>query len=935
MDRFCQERFWDANQTWYTEVPDFSSCFQDLVFVTAPNVIFCGIFLLSIWSLIKLSSFTSLLWTWLNITKLVLSLSLLIFSAMWCGILFHETFSDEIIPQSALLSSCSKVITYILAIILMLMHKSRGITTSTLLSIFWIVLTICGVILHRSAILQYFILESKPASGVIFAIEMIYYPIIYIQLLLSAFTDEKDLDFIKDGHVMEEISLLCFLTFSWFNDIIYMSRTKILTVSDLAFLNVRFTAQHVYKTFSSNWKLLACPDRQQSKSLIWALLKSFWLWIVAGIILDVLYVFMLFLPPLLLDRIIDFVHHDHYSWRGYLFAFVIFLSIFIGKNMQNNSIYLLIVSGGQFKSALMGAVYRKNLLISTSTRKLYSGGTLMNLVSVDVERVVNFSFHFASLISSPIKITVIIYILWQYIGPSCLAGVLVMLVAIPIALYVSTVNEKFSEEQMVKKDTRLKYMGEILNGIKILKLYAWELPFSNKVSDARKEELKLIRNTQLCQVAISFIFFCTPFMVSLVCFATYLLVDSKNVLDPTKAFVSLTLMDQLRYALFEIPEALSELIQNKVALERLRKFLVTENMNPNAVGGNPDKGEAVTVKNANFSWEIGSRSALKDINLHVRRGALFAIIGPVGSGKTSLLSALLGEMHKTRGSVDLKGSLAYVPQQAWILNQSVRDNIRMMKHMREEKYSKILDRCCLRPDLEILPAGDATEIGEKGVNLSGGQKQRISIARAVYQDKDIYLLDDPLSAVDVHVRKSLFDDVISNDGILKRKTRMLVTHDVSLLHKVDIIISMKDGRIGEIGSYYDLLKRGGSFTSFVREHTNVKTMEENLKRIPRIRQDSTTSSEGVPCPDMPERSGPFTNFARERATRLITDESKRPISRPFSRYLSTDSTASMASFDQPLSDDNQSTSYAGEFAKDEFKLSEDEKMEIGGVSYFF
>ncbi|CAL1261487.1 unnamed protein product [Larinioides sclopetarius] len=870
MDNFCGESFWDINRTWHAEVPDFTSCFQDLILVTAPCSLFSILFLLSLWSLLGRSSLSPLPWTWLNITKSVLSLSLLLVSSVWCGILFHENVSYESVPPTVLLSSSAKVIIYILVMILMLVHKNRGVTTSTLLTIFWLVFSVCGIILHRSAFLQYFILETKPVS-VVFALEMMYYPLIYIQLLLSAFTDRKGLKSLKDGNVMEDVSFLSFISYSWFNEIVFKSRKQILTVSDLSFLDLRITAQHVYKTFSSNWKLLGNAPELYSKSLVWALIKSFWLWIIAGTVLEVFFVFMLFVPPLILDRIIDFVHHDHYTWRGHLFALIIFITIFIGKIMQNSSIFLLIISGGQMKSALMGAVYRKNLLISESIRKMYSSGTLMSLVSVDVERIAYFAYHCASLIASPIKIIVIIFIMWQYIGPSCLAGVLVMVIAFPIAIYASTVNEKYSDQQMEKKDLRLKYMGEILNGIKILKLYAWEIPFTSKVSDCRKAELKLIHLSQLCQVAISFVFFCTPFMVSLTSFATFLLVDSKNVLDPTKAFVSLTLMDQLRFALFEIPEALAELIQCKISLERIRKFLISENMNPNIIGSNPEKGETITMRNANFSWGIGSNPTLMDITLRIRRSSLCAVIGPVGSGKSSLLSALLGEMHKLSGSADLKGSIAYVPQQAWILNRSLRENILLVKHIREEKYRKILDKCCLRPDLEILPAGDATEIGEK--------------------------------------------------------TRILVTHDVSLLHKVDNIICMKDGRISEIGSYYELLKREGSFTSFVREHTNTKTMEENMKRAIRTRQDSTTSNEGIPYSEVSENS---ESSARERANVKTSEEIKRQISRPFSRFLSTESRTSI---DQALSDDNMSTSQKGDYCKEkEFKLTAEEMMELGGVN---
>ncbi|GBM04378.1 hypothetical protein AVEN_35565-1 [Araneus ventricosus] len=217
MDKFCGESFWDINKTWHTEVPDFTSCFQDIVLVTAPCSLFSILFFLSLWSLLSRSSLSPLPWTWLNITKSVLSLSLLLVSAVWCGILFHENVSYESVSPTALLSSSSKVITYILVMILMLVHKNRGVTTSTLLTIFWIVFSVCGIILHRSALLQYFILDAKPVS-VILALEMMYYPLIYIQLLLSAFTDRKELESLKDGNVMEEVSFLSFVSYSWFND---------------------------------------------------------------------------------------------------------------------------------------------------------------------------------------------------------------------------------------------------------------------------------------------------------------------------------------------------------------------------------------------------------------------------------------------------------------------------------------------------------------------------------------------------------------------------------------------------------------------------------------------------------------------------------------------------------------------------------------------
>ncbi|XP_071039987.1 multidrug resistance-associated protein 1 [Parasteatoda tepidariorum] len=356
--------------------------------------------------------------------------------------------------------------------------------------------------------------------------------------------------------------------------------------------------------------------------------------------------------------------------------------------------------------------------------------------------------------------------------------------------------------------------------------------------------------------------------ISVTCFAAYLFMDKKNVLDPTKAFVTITLMEQLKYALFNLPESISELIQVSI-VKIFSVLLLTLSLK--------HLGDILTIRKASFKWPGEEECTLHDIELHIPKGKLVAVIGSVGSGKSSLLSALLGDINTTDGSVDIKGSLAYVPQQAWILNRTVKENILIMKHLVEEKYDKVLDLCCLRPDLEILPAGDNTEIGEKGVNLSGGQKQRVSLARAVYQDKDIFLLDDTLSAVDVHVRKALFDDIIGNDGLLRKKTRILVTHDVSMLHKVDIIISMKDGRIEEVGSYQDLLSQNKSFTDFIQEHTSQKNLEENTdenkKMLCRyISTDSTSSKNSEDGLNKDQKLNPFDAIETEKTYRLIEDE---------------------------------------------------------------
>lgn len=220
------------------------------------------------------------------------------------------------------------------------------------------------------------------------------------------------------------------------------------------------------------------------------------------------------------------------------------------------------------------------------------------------------------------------------------------------------------------------------------------------------------------------------------------------------------------------------------------------------------------------------------MNITLKNKTLTAVVGTVGAGKSSMLSALLGEMVKVTGKVNTFGSIAYVPQQAWIQNATLMDNILFGKPYENEKYNKIINACALKSDFDILPGGDQTEIGEKGINLSGGQKQRVSLARAIYADADIYLLDDPLSAVDSHVGKHIFEQVIGPKGLLKNKTIILVTHGVTYLPQTDLIIVIKDGFVSENGTYQELLNRKGDFAEFLLQHISSDSVDDEGEILP-------------------------------------------------------------------------------------------------------
>ena len=247
---------------------------------------------------------------------------------------------------------------------------------------------------------------------------------------------------------------------------------------------------------------------------------------------------------------------------------------------------------------------------------------------------------------------------------------------------------------------------------------------------------------------------------------------------------------------------------------------VTEShaMDASAFAGppSPEAIDTIPISRIESTPDPHHLQRLKDISFQIKRGELIVVVGEIGAGKSSLLSALVGEMRRTEGVIKLGGTVGFCPQTAWIQNATVRNNILFGKEFDQEKYDSVIHDCALEADLEMLPNGDATEIGERGITLSGGQKARINIARAAYNDADIVLLDDPLSAVDAHVGRQLLDDCIC--GLMAGKTRILVTHQLHVLPRADRIFCMHQGKIVEQGTYDELLSHGGDFARLVEEY---------------------------------------------------------------------------------------------------------------------
>lgn len=432
----------------------------------------------------------------------------------------------------------------------------------------------------------------------------------------------------------------------------------------------------------------------------------------------------------------------------------------------------------KMRSSVVSVIYRKAMRLSSKARRSFTVGEITNYVSVDAQRIVTTMPFLHGMWGAPYMVCLAIFFLYQELGICAFAGVAVLLLLIPFNVWAMRTTEQLQETQLKAKDNRIKLVNEALTGMKVLKLYAWENPFMKRIEDIRMGEISTLRKAANIWAFLNFTFACSPFLVTVAIFAVYVALDPiEHVLTAEKIFVTIALFNLIRIPLILFPFSIFETIKLFVSINRINKFLHAEDLDPNTVSDRVESEQnCIEMKNASFSWggdvdtdadangesnesEDTPQVILKGINLEVKKKSLVAVVGVVGSGKSSLLSAMLGEMLRTEGGVNVSGKVAYVSQQAWIQNMTLRDNILFRSKYKEDKYNEILEACALNADMDVLPAGDKTEIGENGINLSGGQKQRISLARAVYSDSEIYLFDDPLSAVDAHVGKHIFSQV--------------------------------------------------------------------------------------------------------------------------------------------------------------------------------
>lgn len=501
----------------------------------------------------------------------------------------------------------------------------------------------------------------------------------------------------------------------------------------------------------------------------------------------------------------------------------------------------------------------------------WTNGRIINLMSTDTYRIDQASGWFHMVWASPTAIIVTIVLLLVNLSYSALPGIALFIFSVPIMGIM--VRRLFTRRGKINKltDRRVSLTQEVLQAIRFVKYYAWENDFLTRIANIRGREIRSIQMLLVTRNAINAFGMSVPIFAAILAFVTFSL--TSHGMAPSSIFSSLSLFNQLRLPLMILPMIVGLITDAVASIERIEQFLLAEDKEDKikVVEG----ADAVQLTNAEFTWEramttgtdeasmgLLSRKEVKqqkknakkeekqakklgesrkkatkrgeaietqldsgdsteeaepfrilDANLTIGRKEFIGIVGGVGSGKSSLLAALAGDMRQVGGSAVMGGSKAYCPQLAWIQNSTLEENILFGKELNETRFSQVVEACSLRHDLEILPHGRYTEIGERGVNLSGGQKQRVNLARAIYSDAKVMLMDDPLSAVDAHVGSHILEHAIC--GLLQDKCRILATHQLHALHRCDRIIIMKDGQINAFDTFDSLMDQNEEFRTMM------------------------------------------------------------------------------------------------------------------------
>ncbi|CAL1717117.1 unnamed protein product [Somion occarium] len=631
----------------------------------------------------------------------------------------------------------------------------------------------------------------------------------------------------------DNVNLWSWSTFNFVEPILRVASTRTLHESDVWWLSPYFTHKNLFN------KYLEYCEMHPNHSLLWFLLASNSLDLILDVSLELWGAVVGFVPPYALKRILSALADPAPEARttAYIFTFLMFLANLSFAQVDVNQRWFTRRCYERTRGQLFCALHYKALKRRDVSGKTSHGdregddqggadlGKIVNLMQGDAYAVAQRFWEFSGIFAAPIRLAIAMTFLYQILGWSSLAGVVVVLLAYIVNYPLAKYNVYITRNSWKARDRRMNLVNELFQNIRFLKFYGWETGWTNKVRESRENELRWRVKENIVNTLISFIWTWIPSATALSSFLCYTMI-AREQLTVSKAFTSVALFSQLQEPMTALPAQFFALLHAYVSMQRIEAFLnepevpdwASSLKSSDTSTARHPKDEKIGFVNATFEWDVApraepSRFRLGPLDMEFPEGKMTLVSGATGSGKSALLAAILGEMHCISGHVMLNKSghqVAYCAQNPWLEHATIRDNIIFGAGFGfdEARYNSVIEACALTRDLEIFEAGDFTEIGEKGITLSGGQRARIALARALYSQATCILLDDPLAAVDMHTAQHLIKNALSGP-LAEGRTIVLVTHHISLcLPYATYLVELSNGRVLRQGSVRDLESRG-------------------------------------------------------------------------------------------------------------------------------